>query len=193
MRQHRRTSRQCRDEPLTPIRRVLALCAAAAISAGCGASANTGGTTTTKVTTTTNPSAITTTTTTITTTTTTTTTTTQATSDDQIAAAAKQYLLTGWFLQPPDGDFKNVDCNVAAACWAPYIDGITFSGGVLYLHMDTDWKYQPDAALMMMAQNRVAAVLQFGRSPAIVMDNVRSVQAVDISGETTSSGTPLHR
>ncbi len=144
----------------------------------------------TKVTTTTKPSARTTMT---TTTTATKTTTTPSTSDEQIAAAAKQFLLTGWFLQPPDGDFKNVDCNQATACWAPYIDGITFSGGVLYLHMDTDWSYKPDATLMEMAQNRVAAVLQIGPTPAIVMDNVRSVQAVDLSGETTSSGIPLHR
>jgi hypothetical protein len=182
MRQHRRTSRQCRDEPLTPIRRALALCAAAAILAGCGAGANTASTTTTKVTTTTSNRS-----------TTTTTTTTQATLEDQTADAAKQYLLTGWFLQPPDGDFKNAGCTDAAACWAPYIDDITFSGGVLYLHMDTDWTYQPDAALMVMAQNRVVAILRLGVSPAIVMDNVRSVQAVDTSGETTSSDTPLHR
>jgi hypothetical protein len=114
------------------------------------------------------------------------TTTADASLDNQIADAARQYLLAGWFLQPPDGDFKNVNCRDAEACWAPYIDSITFSGGVLYLHMDTDWTYEPDAERMLMAQERVAAVLHLGPGPAIVMDNVRFVQAVDLSGEIRS-------
>lgn len=118
-------------------------------------------------------------------------TTAPASFDDQIADAAKRYLLAGWFLQPPDGDFKNVNCRDADACWAPYIDSITFSDGVLYLHMDTDWTYQPDAARMVKAQERVAAVLHLGPSPAIVMENVRFIQAVDLSGETTDSKVPL--
>jgi hypothetical protein len=118
--------------------------------------------------------------------TTTTTATADASLDNQIADAARQYLLAGWFLQPPDGDFKNVNCRDAEACWAPYIDSITFSDGVLYLHMDTDWTYQPDAERNLMAQERVAAVLHLGPGPAIVMDNVRFVQAVDLSGETRS-------
>jgi thiamine biosynthesis lipoprotein ApbE len=117
---------------------------------------------------------------------TTTTTTTDASLDNQIADAAKQYLLAGWFLQPPDGDFKNINCRDPATCWAPYVDSITFSDGVLYLHMDTDWTYQPDAERMLMAQERVAAVLHLGPGPAIVMDNVRFVQAMDLSGEIRS-------
>jgi hypothetical protein len=126
-------------------------------------------------------------------------------SDQQIADAAKQYLLEDLSLGQA-GDFKDVECMDNAGntedmsapdCWPPYINSITFSDGVLYLRMDTNWPDKPqldespDGARMLKAQNKVATLIRLGPGPQIVMDNVRLIEAVDRNGMTRSKA-PLY-
>jgi hypothetical protein len=96
-----------------------------------------------------------------------------------MAAAATRWLLESFGEFP--GSFKDIGCppedpDMMQYCWMPYINNISYSDGVLYLHMDTDWTQQPDGARMVTAQNKIRNLLQNGPDPKAVMDNVHVVQ-----------------
>jgi hypothetical protein len=111
--------------------------------------------------------------------------------DEEIADTAKRYILDGL---SPDGNFKTVPCDEEPVelCWPPHINYITYSKGMLYLHMDTDFTQQPDQILMVRAQDMVAKLLRLGPGPKIVMSNVQSVQSMDRNGVKTMGGVDIH-
>jgi hypothetical protein len=108
--------------------------------------------------------------------------------DEEIADSATRYIIEGFGLgSPPAVSFKDIPCDEVPVelCWPPHVNNITYSAGILYLHMDTDFKQPPDQILMVKAQNAVASLLRLGPGPKIVMSNSRSVQSMDRYGVKT--------